>query len=646
MVMDVPAPGCIHELFEATAARCPERIAVTAEHGQLTYRELNRLSNQVARRLQRLGVGPEVVVGICMDRSVEMIVGLLGILKAGGAYLPLDPTYPDERLTFMLHNAKTSVLVTHARVVPRFSGETLPLLCLEPTPMAEDIEETQTNVDSGVAPHNLAYVMYTSGSTGTPKGVMIEHASLVHYVRTALQTFGIVADDRILQFCSLSFDISVEEIFPALTQGATVVLRSESMSASASIFLQKCHEWAVTVVSLPTAYWHELVDRLSVEPMNLPPSLRLVIIGGERVLADKVKRWTELVGRRVHLLNTYGVTEATVLQVMCELTGFTGSEGDSRGVPIGRVVPGVTAHVLDSDFSAVDIGAAGELYVGGRQLARGYVNLPHITAERFLPNPFEEGPGSRLYKTGDLVRRLPGDQMEYLGRVDHQVKIRGFRVECGEIESVLIEHASVGDAVVLSHDQDGGHSRLVAYLVAHRGQAVTSAELTAFCKKKLPDYMVPSIFVTLPRMPLSANGKVDRTALVALGSAPSRHDTAPALPLSATERLIAEIWSQALGTDCVSATDNFFELGGHSLLLVHVIGTMEDKLGVRLSKEDFILQTLGQIATTCEEQRACVPTAAPTLLQRLHRVTRSGATWIAKCRALVASGGDSLKDRR
>ncbi len=531
---------CVQQLFEAQAARTPEAVAVICEDKQLTYRALNARANQLAHHLRTLGVGPEVVVGLYVERSIDMIVGLLGILKAGGAYVPLDPEYPRERIAFMLADARVSVLLTQERLAGRIVAQAVNRLCLD-TDWSVIARASEQNVEPNVTPAHLAYVLYTSGSTGQPKAVEVQHNSLAGYVETASRDFALTPADRVLQFASISFDTSAEEIYPCLTSGATLVLRTTAMLSAAQTFLQRCREWGVTVLDLPTAYWHELVARIDAESLQLPPALRLVIIGGERALPERVATWHARVGAQARLLNTYGPTETTIVATTAELSIST-TTSNAHEVPIGRPVRNVQAYVLDASLRLTPVGVPGELYIGGAGLARGYYNRPALTAERFLPDPFSPVPGARLYRTGDRVRWLPTGQLEYLGRSDNQVKVRGFRIELGEIEAALSQHAAVRDVVVVARDEAPGDRRLVAYVTTSEAQPPTFAELRRYLRATLPEHMIPADFVLLDTLPLTVSGKLDRRAL----PAPERNKTtqtdsfiAPRTPL---EEVLAAIW--------------------------------------------------------------------------------------------------------
>lgn len=613
---------CIHQLFEAQVERTPQALAVTLEDQQLTYQELNQRANQLAHYLQTLGVGPDVRIGICVERSLEMIVGLLGILKAGGAYIPLDPNYPSERLAFMLEDGQVPVLLTQARLITRLPDTQAKIVCLD-ADWDVIAQERSDNPISEVSAHNLAYLIYTSGSTGQPKGVMIEHRSLVAYTETASVEFALGPEDRVLQFASISFDTSAEEIYPCLTRGGTLVLRTDVMLGSASLFLEKCREWQLTVLDLPTAYWHELTASLSREALTIPENLRLVIIGGEKALPESLKTWQAHVGEHIRLINTYGPTEGTIVATMSDLSEPAAANGSSPEVPIGRPIRNVQAYVLDRNLQPVPIGVPGELHLGGVGLARGYLNRPELTAEKFIRNPFSDDPQARLYKTGDLVRYLPDSTLEFMGRVDHQVKIRGFRVEVEEIESVLNQHPDVLETVVAVRKDVPGQKRLVAYLVTDPTSTPATSELRDFLKQNVPDYMVPSAFVLLDKLPLTPNGKLDRKAL------PAPDQNRPELqatfvgPRTPMETLIAEIWQELLNVNQISVQDNFFDLGGDSLLSMRVVAKLDKAIGVQINPGELIFQTLEQLAASCEERTEPGQQSEPkSLTQRLFNPIR------------------------
>ncbi|MEH2130688.1 MAG: amino acid adenylation domain-containing protein [Nostoc sp.] len=596
---------CIHKLFADQVERSPDAVAVQQAGQQLTYRELSDRANQLAHYLQSLGVKPETLVGICIDRSLEMIVALLGILKAGGAYIPLDPAYPKERLADILEDTQLGILLTQERFQSKLLNYVGKTICLD-RDWLQIAQHSPANPISEVQPHNLAYIIYTSGSTGKPKGVMIEVRSLMNFIMTVTHEYGIKAGDKILQFASICFDASVEEILPCLSVGATLVLRTEEMLHSSDEFWRCCREWQLTVLDLPTAYWHQLVAELSPEDSRIPESLRMVIIGGEEAQLEKVKRWHTTMAHLSHppqLINSYGPTEATVITTLDILTPAANS------VAIGRPISNAQVYILDQYLQPVPIGVPGELHIGGAGLARGYWQRPELTESKFISNPFQSSrgaeeqkfpnpqspvPSPRLYKTGDIARFRPNGKLEYLGRVDNQVKIRGFRIELGEIETVLRQHSQVFQAVVIAREDIPGQKRLVAYVVPHELQPTTD-ELRHFLKQKLPNYMVPSAFLLLKALPMTPNQKVDYRALPATQFFRSAEDNFVA-PQTPTEERLAAIWSEILKLKQVGIHDNFFELGGDSILSIQVI-SRANQAGIQIApKQLFQYQTIAELA--------------------------------------------------
>ncbi|HEU0014949.1 MAG TPA: amino acid adenylation domain-containing protein, partial [Longimicrobium sp.] len=566
-----PAGTCVHERFQEQVERAPGATAVVSGEDRLTYAELNARANRLAHYLRGLGVGPDARVALCAERGPEMVVGLLAILKAGGAYVPLDPGHPQERLEYMLRDSAPLAVLTQARIRGRVEGAGVPVLCLDGD-AGRWAAEADRNPERGeLGPEHLAYVIYTSGSTGAPKGVMIEHRHVCHQVSALQDAFGLTERDRNLQFASVTFDASVEEIFGALLTGAALVLRDDGWLAGPGAFWSRCREHGVTVVSLPTRFWQLLVD----EPAaTVPACVRLVVIGGEAVDASSLAAWFRREGHRPRLLNTYGPTETTVNATLREV-----ADDPARWRSIGRPLANTRVYVLDGARGPVPVGVAGELYVGGAGVARGYLDRPELTAERFVEDPFAGEPGARMYRTGDLGRWLPDGTVEFLGRNDFQVKIRGFRVELGEIEARLVDHPGVREAVVLARQDAPGEQRLVAY---YAGEQTPDADaLRAHLLERLPDYMVPAAYVRLERLPVTPSGKLDRQAL------PAPADGAYArrgyeAPEGQTEQALAEIWAAVLGVERVGRQDSFFELGGHSLLAVQVISRVRQVLEVEV----------------------------------------------------------------
>jgi amino acid adenylation domain-containing protein len=464
---------CLHHLFEEQVKLTPNAVAVVQEQQKISYESLNQKANQLAYYLQQQGINPENLVGLCVERSIEMVIAFLGILKAGGAYVPLDPQYPQERLEYMMSDTQMSVMITQSHLVNKLAqnlSQDLTIICIDKD-WQHISQEASENPHSEVNASNLAYVIYTSGSTGKPKGVMIEHRSVVEFIEVFKETSKLSHSDRILQFAALSFDVAVEEIYPCLSVGGTVVLRTEAMLNSFSSFMQKCREWQLTVLDLPTAFWHSLVTELARNNEIFPELVRLVFVGGERLLPEKVKLWQQYIqemldtgklSKAPQLINCYGPTETTVEAAFCDLSTYKLAE-NLTAVPIGKPLPHTQIYVFDEDLQPVAKGMPGELYIGGISLARGYLNRPELTTDQFINNPFNST--ERLYKTGDLGRYLEDGNLEYLGRLDHQIKIRGFRVELGEIESILTQHSLIDSAAVICTEEQLGDKRLMAYIV-------------------------------------------------------------------------------------------------------------------------------------------------------------------------------------
>ncbi|MEH2081256.1 MAG: amino acid adenylation domain-containing protein [Nostoc sp.] len=595
---DYPKNQCIHELFEVQVERSPDAIAVVFEDEQLTYRQLNHRANQLADYLRSLGVKPEVSVEICVERSLEMVVGILGILKAGGAYVPLDPSYPKERLAFILDDVKPLVLLTQKHLVAELPVSEAQLVCLDEYEYAQ---HSQENPKSGVTAENLAYIIYTSGSTGTPKGVLITHQALVNHSIATAKTYELQPEDRILQFASVSFDVAAEELFSSWLSGSTVVIRPNKVLLFAH-FVQFLAQEKLTVLNLPTAYWHEWVSYLAQTKASLPPTLRLVIVGTEQTLPEKLALWQKLVGDRclhIRWLNAYGPTEATIGVTVYEPDQPTTYQENQPAdcVPVGRPIANTQIYLLDKHLHPAPIGVPGELYISGISIARGYLNHPELTAEKFIPNPFGEKSGMRLYRTGDLARYLPNGDIELLGRIDEQVKIRGFRIELGEISATLQQYNKVREAAVVAREDEHGELYLVAYVSPDSEQVLTSTELRGFLQNKLPQYMVPSSFVILPTLPLSPNGKLNKRSLPAPETLHPELTAGFVMPQTQMEQTIATVWQKALNLENIGIHNNFFELGGHSLLMVKVHSQLSELFPIDLSLLDmFRYPTISSLA--------------------------------------------------
>ncbi|WP_262880283.1 non-ribosomal peptide synthetase, partial [Pseudomonas paralcaligenes] len=590
---DYPSNQCIHHVIEAQAEKSPDATAVIFGEQELTYQQLNRRSNQLAHKLRELGVGPDVLVGVAVERGLEMVVGLLGILKAGGAYVPLDPEYPHERLAYMMEDSGIRLLLTQSHLQEQFPiPKTIQSLCLD-----QDggwLERySDANPDHFTVSGNLAYVMYTSGSTGRPKGVAISHDALSQHAHVSLGFFNLKADDRILQFATLNFDGFVEQLYPALICGACVVIRGKEIWDS-DTFYRELLAKDISVVDLTTAYWFMLAKDFAAKGPRDYGRLHQVHSGGEAMPPEGVAAWKQAGLEHVHLLNTYGPTEATVTVSTHDCADYlSGKEQLPTLMPIGKVLPGRTIYLLDDSGQIVVQGAIGELVIGGELLARGYFKRSALTAERFIPDPFDssEQGGGRLYRTGDLARYRADGVIEYVGRIDHQVKIRGFRIELGEIETRLQEHAAIGEAVVIDIEGPSG-KQLAAYLVATDAgvpgnpeqQSTLRNDLREHLKTVLPDYMVPAHLMFLEKMPLTPNGKLDRKALPRPDAALLQGEYIA--PGNEQEKQIAAIWAEVLKVERVGLTDHFFELGGHSLLAIQVISRVRQALNIDLPLRD------------------------------------------------------------
>jgi amino acid adenylation domain-containing protein len=629
---NAPAPlgsslVCVAQLIAAQAAARPDAVAI-AGAVCVSYSTLNARANQLAHQLRGLGVGPETLVGVCLPRSAELIIALLGVLKTGGAYLPLEPSYPPDRLSYMIDDAPVAVLLTvttddgrrttdDGRVQPvvfrlsSFVGQVInmcadwPLIARQPT----------TNPPAATAPEHLAYVIYTSGSTGRPKGVLIPQCALVNHNTAVIERYALQPSDRVLQFASMGLDLTAEEVFPTLISGACLVPWPAATLVAPTDLLAFADRERLSVLNPPTPYWHELVAEMERAAFTWPAVVRLVVVGSEKALPERLAAWQRLVGDRVRWLNAYGPTETTITAMLYE-PGLRAASTDSPAVPIGRPLANLHSYLLDANLELVPVGVPGEIYIGGVGLARGYLKRPDLTAERFVPNPFAmpeddrrpttddratddqpcvPRPAScvRLYKTGDLARYLPDGTIDYLGRTDHQIKVRGFRIELAEIESVLGQHPSIREAAVLAHEASPGDMRLAAYVVPIEDEgrrmkdesAPSSSvlrpsslvsELRDFLQKHLPAHMVPTSFVELDRLPRTPNGKVDRRALPAPAQLRPEHEPGYVAPQTALESAIARIWQAALRVERVGVHDNFFDLGGHSLLVIQIYSRLRE----------------------------------------------------------------------
>jgi amino acid adenylation domain-containing protein len=621
----------LHHLIEEQAARTPEALALEAGSIRLTYAELVDRARSEASRLREAGVGPGSIVALAAERSPELIVHMLAILQAGAAYLPIDPAYPQDRREYMLQDSGALLFpplpggrecvwergpggiganFAHVEQAPEGRpmvardgnpGRQRPTASFPPGVPTPGYRESPlrgsklASMGPGGEGHSgggdAAYVIYTSGSTGRPKGVVVPHHAIAAFVRGAHDSYSLGPGDRVLQFASISFDTSAEEIWPALASGATLVLRPEDMASSIPHFVREVERLGITCLDLPTAFWHELTAGMDSEGLSMPPGLRLVILGGEEALADRLALWQRRVGPSVRLVNTYGPTETTIVATRRELSGLTGGV-----VPIGRPIAGARTWLLDRFFEPVPVGVRGELWIGGSGVARGYLGRPDLTAERFVPDPFGGEPGARLYRTGDLAVLRPDGDLVFAGRADRQLKVRGYRIEPGEIEAALRTHPSLRDAVVDARGP-GDAKRIVAWIVPREGMAAPGAsDLRAFLRDRLPEPLLPAAFAPVGALPLTPSGKVDRRALAEpVDTRPD--DGSYAEPQSALERTIAGIYSDLLRVGRVGLHDNFFDLGGHSLLIVRAHLKLQEALGREIPVVDlFRFPTVAALA--------------------------------------------------
>ncbi|MBW4575233.1 MAG: amino acid adenylation domain-containing protein [Aphanothece sp. CMT-3BRIN-NPC111] len=586
---DYPTTQCIHQLFEEQAKRTPNNIAVVFEDRQLTYAELNARANQLAHHLQKLGVKPEVLVGICLERSLDILVGILGILKAGGAYLPIDPALPAQSIAFRLQDAQAPILLTHNQLVKELPEQATQIVYLD-TDWDVIAQQNTENPSSNVIPKNLAYTIYTSGSTGKPKGVAVEHQQLLNYLDGILERLDLPLGASFAIVSTFAADLGNTAIFSSLSTGGCLHIVSSERAADPEALADYCRRHPIDCLKIVPSHLKALLA--SSYASDILPQQRL-ILGGETASWDLIEQ-IQKHSPQCLIFNHYGPTEATVGVLTYQVQNRVGET-----VPLGRPIPNTQIYLLDKHLQPVPIGVPGELYIGGASLARGYLNRPELTQEKFIPNPFCDQPRSRLYKTGDTARYLPDGNIEFIGRIDHQVKIRGYRIELGEIEALLSQHQLIREAVVVVREDEPGNARLVAYIVPRQTPNIN--EIRNFLKEKLPEYMMPSAFIVLKTLPLTPNGKVDRQAL------PTPDHTRPELaetfvaPRTPVEEALTEIWMKVLGLEKIGIHDNFFDLGGHSLLVTQLLAKVREAFQVELPLRSlFEAPTIAALAESIE----------------------------------------------
>jgi amino acid adenylation domain-containing protein len=587
-----PKHLCIHQLIEQQAARTPDNIAVVFENQQLTYAQLNTRANQLAHQLQTLGVGAETIVALCVERSLDMLVGLLGILKAGAAYLPLDPIVPIDRVSYMVQDAGASVILTQKHLAQGFSEQATPLICLD-SEWEVIAQQPDENPLSQATPENLVYVIYTSGSTGKPKGVAVEHRQLLNYLHGILERLDLPESASFATVSTFAADLGNTAIFPALCTGGCLHIISHERATSPEALVEYCKSHRIDCLKIVPSHLNALLT--ASHPEQILPK-KYLILGGEVLswqLVEKIRQYAP----SCQILNHYGPTETTVGVLTYPV--HERMRDKSETVPLGRAIANTQVYILDHYLQPVPIGVAGELYIGGDSVARGYLNQPQLTADKFITIEHLGGQDvypTRVYKTGDLARYLPDGNIEFLGRIDHQVKIRGFRVELGEISSLLAQHPSVRESVVLVREDEPGNQRLVAYILPHSDAKPVVSNLKDFLQEQLPDYMIPTAFVLLDAFPLTPNGKIDRLALPAPDSARFnlKEYVAPQTPI---EEVLADIWADILKIERVGIHDNFFDLGGHSLLATQLISRVHKILRAQLTLRDlFEVPTIANLS--------------------------------------------------
>ena len=594
---DYPRDLCVHQLLQSQALRTPNSCAVDFCGHTLTYAELEARSNQLAHFLRNRGIRAESLVAICLERSLEMVVAVLGVLKAGGAYVPLDPAYPSDRIQYVLDDAHVAMLLTQDSLLASLPSTSAEVVCLDPEWRGFQHED-RGPVASEVTPENLAYVIYTSGSTGKPKGVQLEHRSVVNFLCSMRQEPGMTEDDVMVAVTTLSFDIAGLELYLPLLVGGRLVVASREATFDGRLLMQLLEWGGATIMQATPTTWRVLME----SGWEGNPKLK-VLVGGETLSADLAG---QLAMRCGSVWNMYGPTETTIWSSVYKVEGK-----DEKLVPIGKPIANTTFYILDADRQPVPEGAEGELYIGGEGLARGYFEREELTAQKFVPDPFSPLPGARMYHTGDVARHKPDGNVEFLGRIDHQVKIRGFRIELGEIEAVLEQHPGVKQAVVIAREDAPGDKRLVAYFVPSLPDRTTAAELRQHVGKQLPDYMTPSAFVTMVKLPVTPNGKVDRKALPALAVNDFEAQADYVAPRDAVERKLVKVWEEVLGISPISVTASFFDLGGRSMLAARLFTRILRTFGKELPLSTlFRAPTVEQLAKELQpsEQDAEYPT--------------------------------------
>ncbi len=593
-VAEIKEGECVHQMFEAQSQRTPDAVAVIFEEVtrhvvSVTYRELNEKANQLAHYLRNLGVKPEVMVGICVERSLEMVVAILGVLKAGGAYVPIDPNFPLERITLILEDTQTPILLTQQHLLPNLPASTAQVICLN-SEWEIIARHSRENPACNTSIENLIYVIYTSGSTGKPKGVMIPHRGIVNQLYWRQNTFGLSATDKVLQNISFSFDPSVWQIFWPLCFGGQLFLPRPEGHKDSAYLVKLIAEQQITISAFVPSMLRVILEE---EGISACLCLRHISCGGEALPVELVERFFERLKLDGVLHNVYGPTEASI-----DATFWKCDASSYSVAPIGQPIQNASIYILDENLQLTPTGEVGELHIGGMGLALGYLNCPELTASKFILNPLSTGLGDRLYKTGDLACVLPDGNIQFLGRIDHQVKVRGFRIELGEIETTLLQLPNIREAVVIVRQDDEREKRLVAYIIPEPGQIIKTSDIRNYLKQKLAEYMIPAVFVILEALPLNANGKLDRHALPVPEQTREELDTEFIASSSEIETQLLKIWYELLGIESIGIKDNFFDLGGTSLLVVQMLAQIKRRFGRELPLTTFLkAATVEEIAS-------------------------------------------------
>ncbi|OUL18199.1 non-ribosomal peptide synthetase [Nostoc sp. 106C] len=616
---DYPQDICIHQYFENQVERTPNNIAVSFANQQFTYLELNHRANQLAHYLQTLGVGVGVNVGLYLEPSLETIVGLLGILKAGGTYVAIAPTSGQDSLAVILEDAQVSLLLTQSSLVEKLPESQVQVICID-TEVQSIAMHSNNNLAGLVTEQNLACVMYVSAANGKPNGVSITHSNIVTHSLAISKTWELAESDRVLLQPSLNGDTFIESLFPTWVTGASAIIQSQQQSTTQ--FFSFVAQQQITVVNLATSFWYELVKELSASSQTLPASLRLVMVGGERVSRNAYLTWVEKIGKQVRWLNAYGTLETTLTATVYDPETATEASETRSEIPLGKAIANTQVYILDQRSQPVPIGVTGEIYISGIGVTQGYFNHPNLTSNKFIPNPFSSESEAYLYRTGDLGRYLSDGNIEFVGRLDNQVKIRGYRFELTEIETVLAQYPGVENSVVIISEYISEDKHLVAYVIAKPGESLNSEQLRSFLQEKLPEQMLPSAFVMVDSLPLNAQGDVDRKALLALNLTNNKTEKTFAKAETQLQLQLTEIWENILGVRPIGITDNFFDLGGHSLVAVRLFSQIEKIVGKNLALS-ILLQapTIEQLAKIIESERSSKPGVVTTLTDDINSDT-------------------------